>query len=118
MPHCLDPMHIFKNVSKSFISQLLGEKHNIAARLDLQLSNTKQDLWVQHQASSIKSCLAPYKLENKDQVKEFFRRVKKIKTPIGFGAHLDNAFTEKDIYKGLKSHDFYNILQFHIPIAI
>ena len=73
---------------------------------------------MQHQTSSIESCLAPYKLENKHQVKEFFRRIKKIKTPTSFGAHLDNAFTEKDTYKGLKSHDFYNILRFHIPIGI
>jgi hypothetical protein len=46
VPHCLDPMHIFKNVSKSLLSHLLREKDNVAARLDLQLSNTKQDLWV------------------------------------------------------------------------
>ena len=118
VPHCLDPMHIFKNVSKSLLSHILGEKDNVAARLDLQLSNTKKDLWVQDQATSIESSLAPYKLENKDQIKEFFRRIKKIKTPTGFGAHLDNAFTEKDTYKGLKSHDFYNILRFHIPVAI
>jgi hypothetical protein len=26
VPHCLDPMHIFKNVSKSFFTHLLGEK--------------------------------------------------------------------------------------------
>jgi hypothetical protein len=68
VPHCLDPMHIFKNVSKSLLTHLLGEKDNIAARLDLQFFNTKQNLWVQYQASSIESCLAPYKLENKDQV--------------------------------------------------
>ena len=70
-------MHIFKNVSKSLISHLLGEKDNIVVRLDLQISNTKQDLWVEHQVSFIESYLAPYKLENKDQVKEFFRRIKK-----------------------------------------
>ena len=79
VPHCLYPMHIFKNVSKSLLSHLLREKNNIAARLDLQLSNTKQDLWVQHQTSSIESCLPPYKLENKHQLKEFFRRIKKNK---------------------------------------
>ena len=118
VPHCLDPMHIFKNVSKSLITHLLGEKDNVAARRDLQLSNTKQTLWVQNQASSGESSPAPYKLGSKAQVKEFFCRIKNIKTPTGFGAHLDNAFTEKDTYKGLKSHDFYNILRFHIPIAI
>jgi hypothetical protein len=118
VPHCLDPMHIFKNVSKSLLTHILGEKDNIAARLDLQLSNTKQNLWVQYQASSIESSLAPYKLGNKAQVKKKIHRIKKIKAPTGFGAHLDNAFTEKDTYKGLKSHDFHNILQFHIPIAI
>ena len=119
VPHCLDPMHICKSVSKSLLTHLLGKKNNIAARLDLQLSNIKQDLWVQYQASFMKSCLALYKLENKEQVKEFFLRIKKIKTPTGFGAHLDNEYTEKKkTYKELKSHDFYNILRFHIPIAI
>ena len=118
VPHCLNPMHIFKNVSKSLLAHLLGEKDNIAPRLDLQLSNTKQNLWVQYQYSSIESSLAPYKLKNKAQLKEFFRRIKKIITPTGFEAHLDNAFTEIDIYKGLKSHEFYNILRFYIPIVI
>ena len=98
VPHYLDPMHIFKNVSKSLLDHLFGEKDNIAPRLDLQLSNTKQNLWVQYQSSSIESSPAPYKLGNKAQVKEYFYRIKKIKTPTGFGARLDNAFTEKDTY--------------------
>lgn len=46
VPYCLDPMHIFKNESKSLFTHLLGEKDNAATRLDLQLSNTKQHLWV------------------------------------------------------------------------
>ena len=41
LQHCLDPMHIFKNICKSLISHLVGEKDNIAARRDLELSNTK-----------------------------------------------------------------------------
>lgn len=40
-----------------------------------------------------------------------------MKTPTSFGAYLNNVFT-KNTYKGLKSHDFYNILRFHILIAI
>ena len=42
--HCLDPMHIFKNKYKSLISHLVGGKNNIAARRDLELFNTKQQL--------------------------------------------------------------------------
>ena len=117
-PHCLDPMHIFKNVSKSLIAHLIGDKDSVAARLDLEASNTKQELWVQYQTTSIENSWAPYKLRKNDQVKEFFRRIKKIRTPSGFGSFLENAFNDNDRYSGLKSHDFYNMLRFHIPIAI
>ena len=44
LQHCLDPMHIFKNVCKSLISHLVGEKNNVASRRDLKLSNTKEQL--------------------------------------------------------------------------
>ena len=41
LQHCLDPMHIFKNVCKSFISHLVGEKNNVVARrlFELQILN-------------------------------------------------------------------------------
>ena len=45
LQHCLNPMHILKNVCKYFISHLMGEQANIAARRDLEFSNTKQQLW-------------------------------------------------------------------------
>lgn len=88
-------MHIFKDVSESFIIYLLIEKDNIAARLDLQLSNTKQILWVQYQSSSIEDSWIPYKFGNKAKVKESFCCIKKINILTSFGAYLDNAFTKK-----------------------
>jgi hypothetical protein len=49
---------------------------------------------------------------------EKFINIKNIRTPTGFGANLYNVFTGNDKVSGLKSHDFYNILRFHIPIVI
>ena len=44
LQHCLDPMHILKNVCKSLMTHSVGKKYNVAARRDLELSNTKQQL--------------------------------------------------------------------------
>lgn len=81
VPYYLDPMHIFKNVLKSIIANLFGEKYNIVARLNLHVSNIKQNLWVQFRSSFIKSSLASYKLGNKIQIRKFIRQIKKIKPP-------------------------------------
>jgi len=119
LQHCLDPMHMLKNVCKSLMTHLVGEKNNVAARRDLELFNTKQQLWpiVDKITSTIRTNLAPYVILQEHR-KIFIGRIKNIRTTIGFGANLYNAFTGKDKVSGLKSHDFYNILCFHIPIAI
>ena len=97
----------------------MGEKNNVATRRDLELSNTKQQLWpiVDERTSTIRTNPAQYIIPQEKR-KIFIGRIKNIRTPTGFGANLNNAFTRNDRVSRLKSHDFYNILRFHIPIAI
>jgi hypothetical protein len=116
---CLDPMHIFKNVCKSLITHLVREKCNVAARRDLEISNTKQQLWhiLDGRTNTIRTNSAPYIIP-RDHRNIFIGRIKNIKTPIGFDINLYNTFTENNKVSGLKSHNFYNIFRFHYSIAI
>jgi hypothetical protein len=50
--------------------------------------------------------------------KVFYQRMSSIRAPSYFGALLGNAFTKDNKFAGLKSHDFYNIIRFHLPLAI
>jgi len=43
--HFLDPMHIVKNVCKSLLCHILGEKDTKASRADLVASNIKKSRW-------------------------------------------------------------------------
>ena len=43
--HLLDPMHIFKNISKSLLIHLCEDLDTVSSREDLKLSNTKKNLW-------------------------------------------------------------------------
>jgi hypothetical protein len=43
--HLLDPMYIVKNVSKSLLCHILGEKNTKASKVNLVTSNTKKSCW-------------------------------------------------------------------------
>jgi hypothetical protein len=61
--------------------------------------------------------IVPFALQKKE-CKMFLNTLKSIKTPTGFGATLHNSFNKEDYFSGLKSHDFYNILHYHLPLSI
>ena len=117
--HCLDPMHIFKNVCKFLISHLVGEKDNVAARRGLEFSNTEQQLWsiVDRGICAIRTNSASYILPQEHR-KIFIGRIKNIITFTSFGANPNNTFIKPDRVSRLKSHNFYIILRFYYPIEV
>jgi hypothetical protein len=122
VPHLLDPMHIFKNVTKSLIEHVVTKTKNIdKEREDLKLSNTKHLLWDRIPSERGRRVYhrAPYRIYHSRDKRAFFKRMSSIRTPSHFGALLANAFTKKDDrFSGLKSHDYYNILRFNLPLSI
>jgi hypothetical protein len=117
----MDPMHIFKDVCKFAIEYLVGNKDTAKERDDLKLSNTKQLLWDRYENEKGKMVYpkALYIIHRSKDRSLFFKRMSSIRAPSHFGAVLANAFTKKkDRFFGLKSHDFYNTLHYHLPLAI
>ena len=50
--------------------------------------------------------------------KVFYKRMTSIRAPSYFGVVLGNAFMKDNKFYGLKSHDIYNIIRFHLLLAI
>jgi hypothetical protein len=48
----------------------------------------------------------------------FFHTMQSLRTPIGFGAALNNNLSQKDKFSSFKSHDYNNLIRFMLPIAI
>ncbi|XP_074377749.1 uncharacterized protein LOC141719270 [Apium graveolens] len=91
--HCLDFMHIEKNVCESIIGTLLNipgkTKDGIKARLDLK------------EKISFCECLSS------------------IKVPSGYSSNPKNLISMKDLkLLGLKSHDCHVLMQHLLPVAI
>lgn len=97
LQHSLHPMHIFKSVCKSLISHLVGEKEGVVARRDLELSNTKQQLWpiVDGRTCTIRVNPTSYIIPQEHQ-NIFIELIKNIRTPTSFGTNFNNVFTGND----------------------
>jgi hypothetical protein len=117
--HLLDPMHISKNVCKSLLEHLSGVRNISKERSDLKDSNTKRELWERHldERGRLVYSIAPYTIERRYR-SVLYTRISSIRTPSHFGVVLANAFPKKDTFSGLKSHDFFNILRYQLPLAI
>jgi len=117
--HLLDPMHISKNVCKSLLEHLTRVRNISKERNDLKDSNTKKELWERHfdEKGRLVYSIAPYAIE-KRYMNVLYNYISSIRTPSHFGVVLANAFTKKDTFLGLKSHDFFNILCYQLPLAI
>jgi hypothetical protein len=112
-------MHISKNVCKSLLEHLTGVRNISKERSDLKDSNTKRELWDRHldERGRLVYPIAPYTIERRHR-SVLYSCISSIRTPSHFGAVLANAFTKKDTFSGLKSHDFFNILRYQLPLAI
>ncbi|CAN6688834.1 unnamed protein product [Malus baccata var. baccata] len=120
--HCLNVMHIEKNVTESLVATLLGivgkSKDNMNARLNLELMGMKPELHIKFVNGKPKMPPGAYTM--KPLEKELFCKVlASIKVPDNYSSNISRlVHVREKIVRGLKSHDWHVLMQQFLPIAI
>ncbi|XP_021836211.1 uncharacterized protein [Spinacia oleracea] len=122
--HCLDVMHIEKNVCDSIIGTLLNmpdkTKDGPHVRRDMKLANIRPKLWPYDNSKTKKSFLphAGYTL-SKEEKRIFCECLHGIKVPTGYSSNIKRLVSMKDKRLiGMKSHDCHVMMQVILPIAL
>ena len=113
--HCLDPMHIEKNVCESILGTLLDDpnktKDGKKARLDLKEMNIRSNLHLEERGKHTFIPPAKYTLSRQEKRKicEWFAS---IKVPDGHSSNFKRLVSMKDLRLiGMKSHDCHIMIQ-------
>ncbi|XP_022039410.1 uncharacterized protein LOC110942026 [Helianthus annuus] len=120
--HCIDFMHIEKNVAESIVGTLLNvpgkTKDGLNARLDLAHFGLKQELQAKKQGNKTILPAACYTL-TKDEKDKFCETLYNLRVPQGYCSNFSSLVNRKDRkLVGLKSHDYHMLMQQFLPIAI
>ncbi|XP_023756442.3 uncharacterized protein LOC111904991 [Lactuca sativa] len=121
--HCLDPMHIGKNVFESLIGLLLNipwkTKDGINVREDLVEMGIRPEL-APVKNDGKRTYLPPtcYTMSKAEKTK-FCKCLHGVKVPSGYSANIKKLVSMKELKLiGMKSHDCHVLLTHMIPIAI
>ncbi|XP_073152841.1 uncharacterized protein [Henckelia pumila] len=120
--HCLDVMHIEKNVFESLINTLMNvkgkTKDNVAARLDMLQMGVRPEL--RPEFGEKKTYLPPSTCSfTKKEKLQVCQSLMDIKVPEGYSSNMTNlVFMSELKLFGLKSHDFHVLMQHFLPILI
>ncbi|GKC24587.1 hypothetical protein Tco_1026737, partial [Tanacetum coccineum] len=122
VPHCIDFMHVEKNVAESIVGTLLHvlgkTKDGLNARLDLAKLGVKPELFAMQDEDKTTLPLAGYTLTNAEK-DIFCETLHNIKVPEGYCSNFSSLVNLKDRKLiGLKSHDYHMLMQEFLPIAI
>ncbi|CAJ2642138.1 unnamed protein product [Trifolium pratense] len=120
--HCIDVMHVEKNVCDSVIGTLLNiagkTKDGINARLDMDLMGIRKELLPQQINNRTYLPPACYTLSKKEKT-SFCECLKSIKVPHGYSSNVNKLVSMNDLKLiGLKSHDCHVLMQQLLPVAI
>ncbi|HET7732936.1 MAG TPA: DUF4218 domain-containing protein [Paludibacter sp.] len=119
--HCIDFMHIEKNVGESLVGTLLNTgktKDGHHARLDLLQMGIKPELFAKEENGKTILPPAGYTLTNEEKDK-FCETLYNIRAPQGYCSNFSSLVSLKDRKLiGLKSHDYHMLMQEFLPIAI
>ncbi|XP_074342517.1 uncharacterized protein LOC141680102 [Apium graveolens] len=120
--HCLDVMHVEKNVCDSLIGTLLNmkpkSKDSEASRLDMIDMGIRADL--APQKGEKKTYLPPSIFNmSKAEKKKMLSSLMHMKLPYGHASNIKNCVSMEELKMfGMKSHDCHILLQQLLPIAI
>ncbi|XP_003554943.1 uncharacterized protein [Glycine max] len=120
--HCLDVMHVEKNVCDSLVGTLLNikgkTKDGLKCRQDLAEMGIRQQL---HPVSKgLRTYLPPAcHTMSTSEKKSFCHCLKNVKVPQGYSSNIKSlvSVTEMKLV-GLKSHDCHVLMQQLLPVAI
>lgn len=120
--HCLDFMHIEKNVAESIVGTLLNvpgkTKDGLEARLDLAHFGLKPELQAKIEGNTSTLPAASYTLTTEEKDK-FCETLYKLRVPQGYCSNFSSLVNLKERKLiGLKSHDYHMLMQQFLPIAI
>ncbi|GJS08525.1 putative transposon, En/Spm-like protein [Tanacetum coccineum] len=122
VPHCIDFMHVEKNVGESLVGTLLNvpgkTKDGVNARLDLLELGIKPELFARQDEEKTTLPPAGYTLMNAEK-DIFCETLSNIRVPQGYCSNFSSLVNLKDRKLiGLKSHDYHMLMQEFLPIAI
>lgn len=122
VPHCIDFMHVEKNVAESLVGTLLNvpgkTKDGLNARLDLEELGIKKELFAKKEADKTTLPPAGYTLTNAEK-DIFCESLSNIRVPQGYCSNFSSLVSKNDKKLiGLKSHDYHMLMQEFLPIAI
>ncbi|XP_074373627.1 uncharacterized protein LOC141713976 [Apium graveolens] len=119
--HCLDVMHIEKNVCDNLLGTLLNmrkSKDSEVARRDMIDMGVRHDLAPQVGEKKTYLPPSPFTL-SKVEKKKVLNSFLSMKLPSGHGSNIKNCVSMSDLkIYGLKSHDCHILLQQLLPVAI
>jgi hypothetical protein len=120
--HCLDFMHIEKNVCDNIINTLLNvpgrTKDNKAARDDMVEMGIRPELAATVKGNRTFLPPAAHTLSKKEK-KEFCECLHGIKVPEGYSSNIRSLVSLQDLkLTGLKSHDCHTLMQQLLAVAI
>ena len=108
MRHCLDVMHIEKNVGENVLYTILNEpgksKDHLGARKDLKAMGIRQDAW-----PDVNDKFAPARFAlTKKNTEVFLTTLKGIRVPDGYSSNISRCVdltSREPKISGLKSHE-------------
>ncbi|XP_023762560.1 uncharacterized protein LOC111911018 [Lactuca sativa] len=121
--HCLDVMHIEKNVCDALIALLLDiykkSKDGINIRRDMVTMGIRPQL-APIEKEGKRTYLPPAcHTLSKDEKTKFCKCLHDVKVPSGYSSKISKLVSMKDLkLMGMKSHDFHVLITHMIPIAI
>lgn len=120
--HCVDVMHVEKNVCDSLIGTLLNikgkTKDGINARLDMVDLQMREELQPYDVGKRTYLPPAAYTMSKQERT-IFCQCLHGIKVPQGYSSNIKSLVSMQDLkLVGLKSHDCHVLMQQFLPIAI
>ncbi|KAJ9544533.1 hypothetical protein OSB04_024240 [Centaurea solstitialis] len=120
--HCIDFMHVEKNVGESLVGTLLHmngkTKDGLASRMDLAHFGLRPELEPQPNGNKTIVPAACYTL-TKEEKDVFCETLYHLRAPQGYCSNFSSLVSRKDRKLiGLKSHDYHMLMQQFLPIAI
>lgn len=119
--HCLDVMHIEKNVCESLFGTLLGipskTKDNYNARKDLVEMGIRPELAPEQKGKRVYLPPSACNLSREER-KSVCDSLEGMKVPIGYSSNISRAVTSDKKLSTLKSHDCHVLMQQLLPVAL
>ncbi|MBK5591046.1 hypothetical protein JJ728_23120, partial [Salmonella enterica subsp. enterica serovar Typhi] len=120
--HCLDVMHIEKNICESLLGRLLNipgkTKDGYNVRLDMVDMNIRSNLAPIARGQRTYLPPACHTLSRKEK-KQLCSSLRSLKVPSGYSSNVSRLVSLKDLkLVGLKSHDCHALMQQLLPVAI